>query len=68
MTKTITIDQNAYDILLWAKKESRTQGIDNPDHSEAIRFMKNKIDELSKIKNGVDELSGKKKNFAPYLQ
>jgi len=68
MTKTIVIDQNAYDILSWAKKESEVQGIEHPDHSEAIRFMKNKIDELSKIKKGVDELSGKKKNFAPYLK
>ena len=50
MTKTIVVDQNAYDILMWAKEQNEKQGIENPDHSEAIRWLKNQYDLLSEQK------------------
>ncbi|MFO7881011.1 MAG: hypothetical protein R6U52_00570 [Kosmotogaceae bacterium] len=48
--KTVTVDDNAHNILLWAKKQMKSQGIEKPSHSEAIRWMKQQI-----IGNEVEE-------------
>jgi len=44
--KTITVDEHAHKILLWAKAEARKDGIENPNHSDAIRWLRAKIREL----------------------
>jgi predicted CopG family antitoxin len=54
MTKTIVIDQNAYEILLWAKEQNVKDGIESPDHSEAIRWLKKNINEASVKKKVVE--------------
>lgn len=44
--KTITVDENAHMILMWAKKQTHNDGIENPTHSDAIRWMKEQISTL----------------------
>lgn len=44
--KTITVDENAHKILLWAKAEAHKDGIEKPSHSDAIRWLRAKIREL----------------------
>jgi len=41
--KTITVDENAHKILLWAKEHCHKEGIEKPNHSDAIRWMRSKI-------------------------
>lgn len=40
MGTTISIDDNAHDILLWAKEQIRKTGFEKPSHSDAIRYLK----------------------------
>lgn len=40
MTKCITVDDNAHDILMWAKEQIRKGGVESPTHSDAVRFLK----------------------------
>ena len=40
--KMIRIDNNSHAILLDAKIELKKRGIENPTHSDAIRWLKNK--------------------------
>jgi len=44
--KTITVDDNSHAILLWAKRRTHDDGIENPTHSDAIRWMKDQIELL----------------------
>jgi hypothetical protein len=44
--KTIVIDQNAHDILNWAKEKAQGDGIESPSHSDAIRWLKNQTEEV----------------------
>ena len=44
--KTITVDEDAHKILLCAKEQCHNEGIENPNHSDAVRWMKNKINKL----------------------
>ena len=37
--KTIVIDQNAWEILMWAKEHNKIEGIERPSHSDAIRWL-----------------------------
>ena len=41
--KTLAIDENAHEILMKAKNETKKAGIDKPSHSDAIRWMWGKI-------------------------
>lgn len=43
--KTITVDENAHAILLWAKKACREKGFGSPNFSDAIRWMRERIAE-----------------------
>jgi predicted CopG family antitoxin len=43
--KTITIDENAHQTLLWAKKQCIKDGIEKPSLSEAIRHLKKIIEQ-----------------------
>jgi hypothetical protein len=43
MPKNVSVDKNAFNILLWAKKQCQKEGIEKPSHSEAIRWMKQQI-------------------------
>jgi hypothetical protein len=45
---------------MWAKEQNEKQGIENPDHSEAIRWLKNQYDALSEQKKVVE--TKKRKN------
>lgn len=61
--KTIVIDQNAWDILTWAKSQSETDGIEKPSHSDAVRWIKNELDyakESIQNKNATKKLLPKK--------
>lgn len=40
--KMIRIDTNSHAILLSAKVELKKIGVENPSHSDAIRWLKNK--------------------------
>ncbi|MFC2162390.1 hypothetical protein ACFLRF_01800 [Candidatus Altiarchaeota archaeon] len=42
--KTITIDDNAHNALMWAKEKCKKEGIEKPSLSEAIRHMRSLID------------------------
>lgn len=59
MPKTIVVDQNAYDILMWAKEQNRVEGIEKPNHSDAIRWLKNAYDEL--LEHHIDIMKGANK-------
>lgn len=52
--KTITVDENSHAILMWAKRRTHDDGIENPTHSDAIRWMKDQIEDL------VEEIENKK--------
>ena len=41
--KVIRIDTNAHDILLDAKEELKKEGIEKPNLSDAIRWLKKQI-------------------------
>ena len=47
--KTIVIDQNAWDILNWAKSKSEEDGIEKPSHSDAVRWIKNELDYVNEL-------------------
>lgn len=38
-TKMITVDTEAHEGLLWAKKQLRKTGVRDPTHSDAIRYL-----------------------------
>lgn len=38
--KNINIDDNAHEILLWAKKQLQELGCDSPNLSDAIRYLR----------------------------
>lgn len=38
--KTIAVDNSAHEILLWAKDQCIKKGIENPSHSDAVRWLK----------------------------
>lgn len=46
--KNIIIDDNAHESLLWAKEKCIQNGIEKPNHSDAIRWMKNNTAEIKK--------------------
>jgi len=39
-TKTIRIDNGAHKILLQVKEDMKRKGIENPTHSDAIRYLR----------------------------
>ena len=41
--KNLSVDDNAHKILMDAKVEVKKSGIEKPSHSDAIRWMWNKI-------------------------
>jgi len=41
--KNLAVDEKAHQILLSAKIEAKKAGIDKPSHSDAIRWMWDKI-------------------------
>jgi len=47
--KTIVIDDNAHEILKWAKKNAKKKGIEKPTHSSAIRWLRDAIKELETL-------------------
>ena len=38
--KDIKIDDNAHEVLLWARERCTQKGIEKPNYSDAIRWMK----------------------------
>ena len=42
--KTITVDDNAHAILMWAKMRCDADGIESPTHSDAIRWLRDQIE------------------------
>jgi len=42
--RNINIDDNAYSQLAWAKEQIRKDGVDAPNHSDAIRYLKDRGD------------------------
>ena len=50
--KTITVDENSHAILMCAKRRCHDDGIENPTHSDAIRWMKDQIEDfVTEIEN-----------------
>lgn len=43
LVKNLNIDENAHTILLKAKKECSKEGIEKPSHSDAIRWLWEKL-------------------------
>lgn len=41
--KTLAIDDNAHEVLMKAKIEAKKTGIEKPSHSDAIRWMWDRI-------------------------
>ena len=39
-TKRITVDHNAHEMLLWAKRQLQRTGVKSPSHSDAIRYLR----------------------------
>ena len=55
--KTITVDENAHAILLWAKRRCHDDGIENPTQSDAIRWLKDQIENMvEEIENNREEI------------
>ena len=52
--KTIVIDDNAHQILLGWKKCDEVEGIENPTHSQAIRWARDRIKILDELSSTVD--------------
>ena len=46
--KTIKTDENAHGILLWAKEQCNNDGIENPNFSDAIRWMREELEKQRK--------------------
>jgi len=47
--KNISIDEDSYEILLWAKKQCKKAGIEHPPFSDAIRWMRDALRKDSEI-------------------
>lgn len=39
-TKMITVDHNAHEMLMWAKRQIQRTGVKSPSHSDAIRYLR----------------------------
>ena len=42
--KNLNVDENAHSILIKAKEECTRDGIENPSHSDAIRWLWKKLE------------------------
>lgn len=43
--KNLNIDENAHTILIKSKEKCAKEGIENPSHSDAIRWLWKKLEE-----------------------
>lgn len=44
--KNLSIDESAHAILKWAKERCNESGIENPNFSDAIRWMREELKKL----------------------
>jgi len=47
--KNISIDEDSYEFLLWAKTQCKKSGIEHPSFSDALRWMRNALRKYSEI-------------------
>ncbi len=50
MAKIISLNRQAYEVLLWGKLKAYKDGYENMTHSGTVLWMKEKIKELEKKK------------------